>query len=100
MESEVIARIFGLDVACSSTKSLMGHALGAAGAQEAGICCLLLSEANVGRRLPAHGWDGMRDPGLPAINLVGAGVQWEHDVFLSNSFAFGGSNVALAIGRT
>ena len=99
MESEVIARIFGLDVACSSTKSLMGHALGAAGAQELGLCWLLLSEANVERRLPAHGWDGVRDPALAFINLVGAGTRWERDVFVSNSFAFGGSNVALAIGR-
>jgi 3-oxoacyl-[acyl-carrier-protein] synthase-1 len=99
MESEVIARIFGHDVACGSTKSLMGHALGAAGAQELGLCCLLLSDANVGRRLPAHGWDGVRDPALPAINLVGADAHWERDVFVSNSFAFGGSNVALAVGR-
>ena len=33
------------------------------------------------------------------IDLVGAGVQWRRDVFVSNSFAFGGSNAAVAIGR-
>lgn len=100
MESRLIARVFGLDVPCSSTKSLMGHALGAAGAQELGLCWLLLGEANLGRRLPPHVWDGVRDPALPPINLVGADTRWEHDVFVSNSFAFGGSNVAIAIGRS
>jgi 3-oxoacyl-[acyl-carrier-protein] synthase-1 len=100
MESGVIARVFGLDVPCSSTKSQMGHALGAAGAQELGLCWLLLSEANMARRLPPHVWDGVRDASLPPINLVGAGAHWERDVFVSNSFAFGGSNVAIAIGRS
>jgi 3-oxoacyl-[acyl-carrier-protein] synthase-1 len=78
---------------------LIGHTLGAAGAQELGLCWLLLGDANAARRLPAHGWDGVRDPALPPINLAGAGVQFEHDIFVSNSFAFGGSNVALAIGK-
>jgi 3-oxoacyl-[acyl-carrier-protein] synthase-1 len=99
MESEVMARVFGVDVPCSSTKSLIGHTLGAAGAQELGFCWLLLGDDNVGRRLPAHGWDGVRDPALPPIRLVDAGERWERDVFVSNSFAFGGSNAAVVIGR-
>jgi 3-oxoacyl-[acyl-carrier-protein] synthase-1 len=99
MESGVMARVFGVDVPCSSTKSLIGHTLGAAGAQELGLCWLLLGDANVARRLPAHAWDGVRDPLLPPINLVGDDVCWERDVFVSNSFAFGGSNAAIAIGR-
>ena len=99
MESEVMARVFGLDVPCSSTKSLIGHTLGAAGAQELGLCWLLLGDGNPARRLPAHAWDGVRDPRLPPINLVGADVCFERDVFVSNSFAFGGSNAAIAIGR-
>jgi 3-oxoacyl-[acyl-carrier-protein] synthase-1 len=99
MESAVIARVFGLDVPCSSTKSLIGHTLGAAGAQELGLCWLLLGDSNAARRLPAHGWDGVRDPRLPPINLIGADARFERDVFVSNSFAFGGSNAAIAIGR-
>ena len=99
MESEVMARVFGIDVPCSSTKSLIGHTLGAAGAQELGLCWLLLGDTNAERRLPAHVWDGVRDPNLPPINLVGEGVRFERDVFVSNSFAFGGSNAAIAIGR-
>jgi 3-oxoacyl-[acyl-carrier-protein] synthase-1 len=99
MESEVMARVFGLDVPCSSTKPLTGHALGAAGAQELGLCWLLLGADNSRRRLPAHAWDGVRDARLPPINLVGADVAWERDIFVSNSFAFGGSNAAIAVGR-
>jgi 3-oxoacyl-[acyl-carrier-protein] synthase I len=100
MESEVVARVFGLNVPCSSTKPLMGHALGAAGAQELGLCWLLLSDANTGRRLPPHVWDGVSDSALPPINLTQVGTRWEHAVFVSNSFAFGGSNIAIAIGRS
>jgi 3-oxoacyl-[acyl-carrier-protein] synthase-1 len=99
MESEVVARVFGVDVPCSSTKSLIGHTLGAAGAQEVGFCWLLLGDENAERRLPAHGWDGVRDPTLPPIHLVGAAETWERDVFVSNSFAFGGSNAAVVVGR-
>jgi len=100
MESEVVARVFGRAVPCSSTKPLIGHGLGAAGAQEIGLCWLVLSEKNTARRLPEHAWDGIRDASLPSINLVGIGQRWERDLFVSNSFAFGGSNVAIAIGRT
>jgi 3-oxoacyl-[acyl-carrier-protein] synthase-1 len=99
MESDVMAGVFGLDVPCSSTKPLLGHTLGAAGAQELGLCWLLLSDANADRRLPAHVWDGVRDPRLPPINLVGAEAAWQRDVFVSSSFAFGGSNAAIALGR-
>ncbi len=99
MESEVMSRVFGHDVPCSSTKALIGHTLGAAGAQELGLCWLLLGDGNVERGLPAHHWDGARDARLPPINLVGADVAWERDLFVSNSFAFGGSNAAIALGR-
>ena len=100
MESRVIERLFGLETPCSSTKSRIGHTLGAAGAQELGLCWLLLSEENGSRRLPAQVWDGVRDPRLPGINLVGENACWQRDVFVSNSFAFGGSNTSVVIGRT
>jgi 3-oxoacyl-[acyl-carrier-protein] synthase-1 len=98
MESRVVARVFGEAIPCSSTKSLIGHTLGAAGAQEIGLCWLLL-DGERKRRLPAHLWDGAKDPALPEIDLVGAGRHWERDVFVSNSFAFGGGNTAIALGR-
>ena len=48
MESSAISRVFGVSPPCSSTKSLVGHTLGAAGAMEAGFCWLVLRE-RVGR---------------------------------------------------
>jgi 3-oxoacyl-[acyl-carrier-protein] synthase-1 len=100
MESQVVARVFGDATPCASTKSLIGHTLGAAGAQELGLCWLLLSDANARRALPRHVWDGVRDPNLDAIDLVGPDERWQRDVFVSNSFAFGGSNTTVAIGRS
>jgi 3-oxoacyl-[acyl-carrier-protein] synthase-1 len=98
MESRVVARLFGAETPCGSTKSLIGHTLGAAGAQELGLCWLVLNAANERQRLPTHLWDGIPDPQLPEINLVGRDKSWERGVFVSNSFAFGGSNTAVAIG--
>ena len=42
MESQAVYRLFGDRVPCSSTKPLTGHVLGAAGAIEAALACLLL----------------------------------------------------------
>ena len=98
MESTVVSRLFG-EAPCGSTKTLIGHTLGAAGAQELGLCWLLLGEHNQPRRLPRHVWDGVRDPNLPELNLVRAGERFDREVFVSNSFAFGGSNTAIALGR-
>ena len=100
MESCVVERVFGSTVPCSSTKSQIGHALGAAGAQEIGFCWLLLDDTNVNRRLPTHLWDGEPDPGLAQIGLTATDAVWEYPVFMSNSFAFGGSNVSVIIGRS
>ena len=61
MESRVVARVFGTATPCGSTKSLIGHTLGAAGAQELGLCWLLL-DGERGRRLPPHLWDGVSGP--------------------------------------
>ena len=64
------------------------------------MCWLLLTDGNDEHGLPRHVWDGVRDPRLPPINLIDDGVQWERDVFVSNSFAFGGSNTTVVIGRS
>jgi 3-oxoacyl-[acyl-carrier-protein] synthase I len=99
MESRVMARVFGEETLCGSTKSLIGHTLGAAGAQELGLCWLLLDTENRNRRIPPHLWDGVRDSSLPDINLASGDSRFERGVFLSSSFAFGGSNTAVVIGR-
>ncbi len=100
MESQAIETVFGIEIPCSSTKPFTGHTLGAAGAIEAGICCLALEAGEQGF-LPPHVWDGERDPDLPAISLVEPGpiTATPPQFVLSNNFAFGGNNIALLLGR-
>jgi 3-oxoacyl-[acyl-carrier-protein] synthase-1 len=98
MESRAIADLFGTAVACSSTKPLTGHALGAAGAIELGLCWLTLNAND--SVCPPHVWDGARDPELPDLALVARGDGGRRPRrCLSNSFAFGGNNAALIVGR-
>lgn len=99
MESRAVAAVLGADVPASSTKSLTGHTLGAAGAVEAALCWLAMAD-NPDRRLPPHWWDGEADPVLPPLALVapGARAQRPPRYALSHSFAFGGSNAVLLFG--
>jgi len=101
MESRVIHALFGAGVPVSSTKPFTGHALGAAGAIEAGLCWLAMQDDNPEGKLPPHLWDGTPDPDLPVLNVaerrssLGQPLRW----ILSNSFAFGGANATLVLGR-
>jgi len=94
MESLAVASLFPAGVACSSTKPLTGHTLGAAGALEAAFCWLSLLEGT----LAPHLWDGHADPALPALRWAKVGDPLEKRYLMSNSFAFGGNNVSLIIG--
>ncbi len=95
MESLAVASLFPDGVACSSTKPMSGHTLGAAGALEAAFCWLSL----VHERVPPHVWDGQADPALPALQWAQAEERLEKRCLMSNSFAFGGNNVSLIIGE-
>ncbi|MBZ4415720.1 beta-ketoacyl-ACP synthase [Myxococcus sp. RHSTA-1-4] len=99
MESRAVQALLGEGVPCSSTKPLTGHTLGAAGALEAALCWLTLTD-NPRGVLPPHWWDGEPDPSLPALSLVKPGQSLGRPLrhVLSNSFAFGGSNAALILG--
>ncbi|GAC1320649.1 MAG: beta-ketoacyl-[acyl-carrier-protein] synthase family protein [Collimonas sp.] len=101
MEGRAIAAMFDDRVALSSTKPLTGHALGAAGALEAGLCWLAMQDSNPQGRLPPHLWDGASDPDLPQLNLLPVGTRLGRPLrlALSNSFAFGGANASLLLGR-
>lgn len=99
MESIAVNTIFGSDVACSSSKGMTGHTLGAAGALEAGLCWLLLAENSEGR-LPPHVWDSEVDPQLKPLALTRAQQTSKRlQVCLSNSFAFGGNNTSVLLGK-
>ncbi len=97
-ETAVFRRALGEaadSIPISGTKGLHGHALGASGAFEAGICALILD----------HGWLP------PTANLVNPDPACDLDYIrhegrevrprriLSTSFGFGGTNAALVFGR-
>ncbi len=100
MESHAVAAVLGHDVPVSSTKPMTGHTLGAAGAIEAALMWLTVA-GNPQGRLPAHWWDGVVDPALAPLRVVGAGESLGRAprYVMSNSFAFGGSNSALILGE-
>lgn len=96
MEAQVVQRMFGAATPCSSTKHLTGHTLGAAGAVEAGLSWLLLTED---LPLPAQDFSqAPRDGELAAIDLLTAPQALTRRTILSNSFAFGGNNACLLLG--
>jgi 3-oxoacyl-[acyl-carrier-protein] synthase-1 len=98
MEAHLMARVFPHGVPSSGTKPLTGHTLGAAGATELGFAWLAL--AHEGSTLPRHVWDGEADPALPALDLIDGTHQLAAGQYvMSNSFAFGGSNASLILGR-
>lgn len=102
MESRAVAQVFGQATACTSTKPLTGHTLGAAGALEAAILWGMASRRdNPEGRLPPQLWDGIRDSSLPDILLTGTDSFWPQGrrIGASASFAFGGSNCVLIIGE-
>lgn len=104
MEGKAVHALFGSGIACSSTKSMTGHTLGAAGACEAAFVWLALHpEHNPQGRLPPHVWDGAADPAIPPLALVAPDTRLPDPsaraAMLSSSFAFGGSNVALVLAR-
>ena len=79
----------------SSTKSSIGHLLGAAGAVEAIFCVLAIRD---GIAPPTINLD---NPAVaPKLNLAAnAPVKRNIDVALSNSFGFGGTNASLVLGK-
>jgi 3-oxoacyl-[acyl-carrier-protein] synthase-1 len=96
IEAKVVNQLFGESVPCSSTKHLTGHTLGAAGACEAVLCYLLLSQ---GLRLPAQDFtDAHQDLTLAPCGLLSAPQPFTKPIMLSNSFAFGGNNASLIFG--
>jgi 3-oxoacyl-[acyl-carrier-protein] synthase-1 len=102
-EAHAVHAVFGAGLPCSSTKPMTGHTLGAAAGCEAAFLWLSLHPDFGDGRLPPHIWDGVADPELPELDLVGPGravALGPGSAMLSNSFAFSGSNISLLLGRT
>jgi len=98
IEVGAVKRLFGSsasELAMSSTKSAIGHLLGAAGGVEAVFSILAMNE---GVLPPTINLDNPSD-GLD-LNLVPNTAQEKKvDAVLSNSFGFGGTNASLVMKR-
>jgi len=95
-ETRAVRRLLGeREVPVSSTKSFLGHCLGAAGALEATASLLCMREGKVP---PTLAFTEPR-PGCTLDCVPNHARDLEYSVFVSNSFAFGGNNAALAVGR-
>ena len=89
-EGQAIEEMFG-NVPISSTKSMMGHSLGAAGAIEAIVSLLALQH----RFLPPNINFREPDPELRLNIIANQARRAEFDYVLSNSFGFGGTNASI-----
>ena len=95
VESRAIRQVFGAHadkLAVSSTKSMHGHALGAAGALEA-IATVLALHHGI---LPPTANYNERDPECDLDYIPNEARKQQVEAALSNSFAFGGLNAVIA----
>ncbi|NKB89843.1 MAG: beta-ketoacyl-ACP synthase II [Acidobacteria bacterium] len=97
-EVNALKAVFGdhlPNVPVSSTKSMMGHLLGAAGGVESGITVLALRDGKIPPTMNYETPDPECDIDVVPNEVRDADL----DVALTNSFGFGGTNAALAFRR-
>ncbi|HZC29245.1 MAG TPA: beta-ketoacyl-ACP synthase II [Gaiellaceae bacterium] len=97
-ETKAIKDVFGnhaYELAVSSTKSMMGHCFGAAGAIEAMMCALALHE----HKLPPTINYREPDPDCDLDYVPNEARRAEVDVALSNAMGLGGHNACVLLGR-
>ena len=97
-ETKAIKEVFGdhaYELAVSSTKSVMGHCFGAAGAVEAMMCVLALHD---GKLPPTINYEHP-DPVCDLDYVPNEARDVQVDVALSNAMGLGGHNACVLIGR-
>jgi 3-oxoacyl-[acyl-carrier-protein] synthase II len=98
VETKAIKRTFGdcaYKVPISSTKSMIGHAMGGAGAIEAAVCTLTVEQGIIHPTINLETPDPECDLDYVPEGARNADVR----VALSNSFGLGGQNACLVLGR-
>jgi len=96
-ELEAVRAVFGTDgPKIASTKSLTGHALGAAGVNEAIYCLLMMEQDFISPSINVVDLD----PAAEGLNIVTETIENAGLTrVLSNSFGFGGTNASLVFQR-
>jgi 3-oxoacyl-[acyl-carrier-protein] synthase II len=99
-ESKAIAAVFGAHATdkklwVSSTKSMMGHLLGASGAVESAICALTIAEGRVAPTINLVD----QDPLCPLDYVPNTARERRIRGVMNNSFGFGGTNCTLVLSR-
>ena len=95
-EADAMRDVFGNRIPpFSSTKSLTGHALGAAGVNEAIYTLLMMEHGFIAAS--ANVFDP--DPAIDGLPLVRQRMDCQVDCAMSNSFGFGGTNATLILRR-
>jgi 3-oxoacyl-[acyl-carrier-protein] synthase-1 len=95
-EMEAVREVFGDNAPLiSSTKSLTGHSLGAAGVQEAIYSLLMLNNGFAAESAHIENLD----PAFEGLPIVRQRIDRELETVMSNSFGFGGTNGCLVMSR-
>jgi len=95
-EMEAVRSVFGdAPPLISSTKSLTGHSLGAAGAQEAIYCLLMMQNGFLAESAHIE----TLDPAFSDLPILRERKDVAVDTVMSNSFGFGGTNGCLIMSR-
>jgi 3-oxoacyl-[acyl-carrier-protein] synthase II len=95
IETLAVREVFGAGVPMSSTKSMTGHLLGAAGALEAVVC---LQALQTGVLPPTINYD-VADPECDLDYVPNEARRVHVDAVMTNSFGFGGHNATLVFRR-
>jgi len=92
IEASIIRDLFPHGPLINSTKSLLGHTIGASGAIEAAVTALSLSNQEL------HGSLNLKDP-IGDLNFVRESSRTQMHHALTHNFGFGGHNVGIVMGR-
>lgn len=99
-ETMAIKKVFGehaYKLSINSTKSLMGHSLGASGAIELVATCKMIEKSVIHPTINLDNVDPQCDPKLDFVPRVAK--ERKINYAASNSFGFGGHNACLVVGR-